>query len=360
MNPRKDKSSFQSAYEEGFKRGGVFVYGMESARANVRKDKDWVGGVPEAFQKDKVSGVTKGYTTVDVVNNETWRGATVEGKGMFQSGVSPDKIPGAMESHRERAMSSGKRGSTQRTTAKKFHDGILAHKTYDPRSTAKADAESVKQKEHRELPDAAKFRSQTIKACKFGIDYAAENQRTVLFLLDGLDDASTVGKEPIVKHNNEEQRKFAARRKGIGEDNWKQIPETQQQRSITGAELRKAFRRDVSDEGLQFFKGHERVPAPWVQKDSYAKWHGYLEHRLNRYQTWAKSRPDVTKWDGAKDFLSLKIPTKQLDRQGFRDINQRINAAKSEVRDTADEATCKVIDRLGRSHGQDLYLRCRG
>lgn len=322
--PKRDKSDFQQSFEKAYREGGLFVYGMEPARDKLRNDADWVGGVPKSFRKDS-SGATTEYTTVDVVNNETWRGP--QAMSMFASTARPDDIPGIMKAHR--AVATSKRNSTDRKLSQRYSEGLLSHRTYDPRETAKADAKLLQAKELKDMPDAAKFRSQTIKACKFGIDFAAEEKRTVLFVLDGLEEKSTVGKQPITKTNTEAMRRHAAKQKRIGEENWQKIPERQNQRSITGAELRKAFRRDVSDEGLQFFEGHKRVSAPWVRDEGYPAWRDYLGHRLTRYQNWAKSQAATSpKWEGTGSFMDLKIPSGRLTRQGFREINQRINAAK--------------------------------
>lgn len=277
-----------------------------------------------SFSKSQDMRDTKGLSTVDRYNNLTWREFPERGKNHFGpfgehgKDLPDDTLRARLNAFRMQESDEQNLSLPQRSWVKKFQDDLLEHPSYSPFRTRRDVTQPQKAKELMEKeglgPPAnasalqleialqkTQFRSQTIRACKFGIEFGQLQGRSVQFELGGMETAN-IGKGKVGRFSSSSNGS-----PGV------------QLRSITNAELRKAFRSDRSDESLRFYRDGKAVSAPWGQQGAESQaWKDYSEHRLQKYQKLGFV-PDRTAW--------AKASATDV-RAGFRSLNQQINSFK--------------------------------
>ncbi len=272
---------------------------------------------------------TKGIASVDSLANDTWR--EYPSRGAKVSGIFRDfdrrdvsaRMPtaGMRETFRQRAVaeravsvppgSSASMGNADELSAE-FAAGLFAHPDYSPDRTVgqlrnqqsflSLRAKEGKLKENG-VPIPAEqdngrdlaFRIQTMRSSKYGIEFGQKPGRQILFEMSGMDtNAAADEKLPV--------RTLPVTGRSDSDGN--------QLRSITNAELRKAFRHDVSDESLSFFESGNTAEAPWLNSKSDV-WKSYLRERWKKYGIPNQPMPD---------------PQSRLD---FRKVNLHLNQRKN-------------------------------
>lgn len=289
---------------------GALVYGLETHRDAVRRlwqpDISNPATSSHPFSKTTEMIDTKGLTTVDRYNNLTWREFPQRGTGdLGPFGQSARQTPQWLALVKRlqtfRIDETASLDSDSQQQAAKFQQGLLQHPRYSVFRTLQDDASTLMQKEGYSTPELARFRSQTIRACKFGIEYGQLPGKRVLFELGDMDSTTAPLKTPVGRKNQQ----------GL------------QTRSITSAELRKAFRHDLSDDSLQFFRKGQPVAAPWASgnRQEQQAWAQYAFGRLDKYQ-----RQGFT-LDHSKFTKDMTL------RQGYREMNAQMRQFKQAQRD---------------------------
>jgi len=285
---------------------GVLVYGLENpGREYLRKT--WKPSISaqsttsHPFSKTADLLDTKGLTTVDRFNNLSWREIPQRGArelGPFGAdfrGLCRSCLTDELKQFRERESDSVSLLSSEADRVRTYQESLLAHPQYSLLRTLRQDALELQKKERCEDADKARFRSQTIRACKFGIEYGQSEGRVILFELGGL-----VTKDAVLKKN-------VGRKSSSGE----------QLRSVTNAELRKAFRYDMSDDSMCFYRNAKKTVAPWTQTFTEVQaWLDYLGRRIEKYA----KRGFIPKVE--------RLPADASLRETFREVNAQLNAFK--------------------------------
>jgi hypothetical protein len=325
---------FQQDLESGHAQQGVLAYGLEDHDGHGRQmlRRTWQppidapASTTHPFSKSTDSSPaldTKGLTTVDRFNNLTWREfpkRLTMGGGPFgerEQSLDNQQLHASLTQFRKAESSAAGLTPAEKAQAKSFQRGLLAHPRYSIFRTRADDVHALMKKEAQDTPEKAMFRSQTIRACKFGIEYGQLEGRQVMFELGGMQTADAAGKSQVGR---------------LSSATGKQV------RSITNAELRKAFRHDVSDQSLQFYRDGQRADAPWAKKDQEgAAWGQYMDKRMAKYQKLG-FKPDLEK--AAKAHASGP-------RSGFRELNAQISAFKNTLPKPAQvKSPAKIISKL--------------
>lgn len=301
---------FQQDLEQGHAQRGVLAYGLEGpGREPLRAT--WQPPIADpqasshAFSKSTDLIDTKGLTTVDRYNNLTWREFPKRHSGAFGpfgphgSALDEPGLSSALTGFRVAEGTAAALSPMEMSQVESFQQGLLAHPHYSPFRTRADKVQDLMKKEGMDDPVKAQFRCQTIRACKFGIEYGQLEGRQVMFELGGLHSPDAASKANVGRQAS-----------GGGA----------QLRSITNAELRKAFRHDVSDQSLQFYRGGDKAEAPWSKLNPEgAAWASYMQKRVAKYQKLG-FKPDFES--------SVKAASGSGTRAGFRDLNAQINAFK--------------------------------
>lgn len=278
------------------------VYGRARLRMKWSPRIDNPATTSHPFSKSLDGMDTKGLTTVDTFNNQSWRefpfrGAMKMGPfGAYGKHLSQTQLETALSVFRVGEGKGAKLSKRDMLATKDFQTQLLQHPRYSPLATREEDPIAHMKKEGISDPTKALFRAQTIRACKFGIEYGQMAGGRVMFELGGMHTPDAASKKSV------------GRKSSTGE----------QLRSITNAELRKAFRSDHSDKSMSFYRDGKRVAAPWASAKSEEgqSWMSYATKRAQKYQAHGLV-PDYHK-------VSAAVHTSGL-RDGLRELNKQVN-----------------------------------
>jgi hypothetical protein len=278
---------------------GVLAYGLEThgrdpLRRTWKPPIDEPGVSTHPFAKTADMQETQGTVTVDTLNNRSWREFPQRGErsqslfGTSEAYRKPEpELRRELEefSHRE----TKEMGPQAQTMVADFQQQLLAHPRYSP---FRFKAENPHDHMRRENIDDP-------------VEYGQLEGRKVLFELAGLDTASAASKANVGRQDSSGRAQL---------------------RSITNSELRKAFRHDVSDASLQFYKEGQRVKAPWESGEpDRPAWTRYMGKRLDKY-IGLGLQVDLQKAGAAKQ--------QQGHRAMFREFNRQISAFKAQAKAT--------------------------
>lgn len=317
---------FQQDFEARHSQRGVLSYGLEDVEKDGVKHgrqelrRTWQPPIhePERTTHPLSKSIdkpidTKGLTTVDRYNNLSWRefpkrhSESFGPFGEHGSKLSNEELQAKLTDFRKSETSLAGLSKTEIQQVEGFQHGLFAHPRYSPFRTRSQNVHELMKKEMLQDPVKAQFRSQTIRACKFGIEYGQLEGRQVMFELGGMHTPDAANKAQVGR----------------------QASAGGQLRSITNAELRKAFRHDVSDESLQFYRDGKKVDAPWGQRGPEAEhWGAYLKQRMEKHQKLG-FKPDLMSY--------LKASAGSGLRAGFRELNAQINAFKKPLSKLAQQ-----------------------
>lgn len=318
----------------------VLVYGTEDAREQQRGDGQHPAispNIPTGFKekrKDQPSGwATKGFYTADRYNNYTWRDFPKNlSLSVCETKITPyfsifnplylkdsptdEKIKGDLVSFKD----SQHYDNDDKNEVTEYQNKLLEHPSYSPIKTLRESKEFVKEKEPvgpqgdgdigitKEEKEEAKsrFELQTRRACKFGLEYMAQKQKTrsdmgeIAFLssVHGNQADGTNKVEPTDSKFILEKTK-TGNRPGGGSSS-ERVP-------ITTSEQRKLFRIRSGNIGIRFYdSGGKLIKAPWnrdgINKDG---WHQYECRRREKYERLA-GRLGISK-KGTLDELKKRV-----------------------------------------------------
>lgn len=321
----------------------VLVYGTEDAREQQRGDDQHPAispNIPTGFkekQKEQPLGwATKGFYTVDRYNNYTWRDFpkklclsvcgtmitpyfSIFNPLYLKNRPTDDQIKAHLAAFKDEQHYDNDNDSSEVT---KYQDELLKHPSYSPIKTLRESKEFVKEKEpvgsqtlnqrdngitEEEKEEAkSRFELQTRRACKFGLEYMAQKQKTrsemgeIAFLSsvhgNQADGANKV--EPTDSKFILEKTKTGNRPGGASSS--ERVP-------ITTSEQRKLFRIRSGNIGIRFYDSDGKlIKAPWnrdgINKDG---WHQYECRRREKYERLA-GRLGISK-KGTLDELKKRV-----------------------------------------------------
>jgi len=257
----------------------VLVYGTETARDAQRKKE--AHDLPEGYIEREDTNppnkamATKGYFTTDRYNNYSWREFCPDGVDRAFSIYNPNYHPrnkGEIIDDLKKWTKAHTPGD-QLSEVEKYQDKLLEHPRYSPIVTyfesnnfVKEKAKKFKDEEVSEDLAKERFDLETVRACKFGLDYIKEKGGQIAFLFSVDGDTNPASSENIL-----EKRRFP-RAQGKPD----RVP-------ITTLEQRKLYRIRHNNTGINFF-GHDgnAIKAPWNIKGGDFDRHGWIKYEADQ------------------------------------------------------------------------------